>query len=264
MNLSQYKNQITVLVAVLFLCFGGLVAVLILSNTNFYIKNLGTSLVQDGKLVNTITVTGDGKIFAKPDMAEFTVSISELAQTSSEALTNANKKIDEVMNVLRGNAIDANDIQTSQLSIYPEYDYARGVAVLKGQRATVSLNVKVKKIDEKATKVSKVIDEVSKVTNIQLGSISFDIEDKTTFFSKARTEAFNKAKQKAEELANLSGVKLLKPVSISDATYDVSAPMPATPASFGGKAAADSAVSTSVSTGQLEIRVNLGVIYGIE
>ncbi len=264
MKITEYKNQLTILFAVLVLCIGGVVATVILSNTDFYIQNLGTSLVQDGKLVNTITVSGDGKVFAKPDMAELSITISELAPNSNDALTNANKKIDQVLNVLRANSIDSGDIQTSQLNIYPEYDYTKGIAVIKGQRATVTLNVKIKKIDDKATKVTKIIDEVAKVDKVQLGSITFDIEDKTTFFSQARAEAFKKAKQKAEELATLSGVKLLKPVSITDVTYDVSTPRPLVAPTLDSSKGVESSGSTQVSTGQLEVRINLNVIYGIE
>ena len=261
--LRNNKNQVVAIVAVILICLTVIIGVIALANSNIYIKNLGTSLEQNGTIVNTISVSGDGKVFAKPDMAELTVTISELADTSSVALTNANTKINQIITALVAKGINADDIKTSQLSIYPEYDYSTSTYTLVGQRATVSLDVKVKQLDAQAQKASTIIDEVSKVDNVQISSISFDIEDKTTLFTQARDQAYNKAKQKADELASLSGVKLLKPVSITDATYDITPPVYANYATA-DMAGAKSASSTQVASGQLEVSVSLSVIWGIE
>lgn len=249
--------------SVVLVCLTLLSATLILSNGNFYIKNMGSSTLENDKLLNTISVSGDGKVYAKPDMVNMTVSVSELAATSGEALEKANGKIGQALSAILARGVDANDIQTSQLSIYPEYDYRNNETILKGQRATVSLSVKVKQIDDKASKATLIIDDVSKIDNIQISGISFDIENKTALFTEARKLAFDKAKQKASELAGLGEVNLLTPVSISDATYDIAAPQMSRniAESFDGAAGAP---STNISTGQLEITVNLEVIFGTE
>jgi len=256
------KNRLTLILCVIIFCIAILASALVFANSNIYIKNLGTSLEQNGMLVNTISTSGDGKVFGKPDMAMFSLGVSELAQTSQTALSNANQKATELIAILKANGIPDNDIQTSQLSIYPEYDYTNNGSVLKGQRASISLSVKVKGIDEKAEKVAKTIDAVSQISNITIGSIGFDIEDKTALFTSARQLAFAKAKQKAEELSILSNTKLLTPVSISDATYDVSAPQTVNYAADAIKS--ESTAGTSIQTGQLEVVVNLNVIFGIE
>ena len=261
--LAENKNRVTLLLAVGIIAITLVISAIIFANSNIYIKNLGSSLVQNGMLVNTVTVSGDGKVYAKPDMASLTVSVSELANTSQEALNNANTKINSVIEKLKSNSIAEEDIQTSQLNIYPEYDYTSGGSILRGQRASISLTVKVKSLDDKATKAAKVIDDVSTVSNVSISSINFDIENKTSLFTSARELAFNKAKQKAEELSKLSGTKLLAPVSISDATYDVSTPSPMLNyASDAVKSGAEGA--TSIQTGQLEVSINLNVVFGIE
>lgn len=261
--LSENKNRLTILIGIALFSIAIVLSAVIFANSNIYIKNLGTSLVQDGNLVNTISTSGDGKVFGKPDMASFSVSISELASTSQQALANANQKSNEVINRIKNNGVSEDDIQTSQLNIYPEYDYLTSGSVLKGQRATISISVDVKGIDSTATKVAQIIDSVAQVSNVSIGSISFDIQDKTSLFSKARELAYNKAKQKAEELSKLSSTKLLEPVSISDATYETSSPLPvnyaAEAATMGGKGS-----DTSIQTGQLEVSVNLNVVFGIE
>ncbi len=258
------KNQILAAIGVIVVCITLVVSALIFTNSNIYIKNIGNAALDNGKVVNTISVTGDGKVEAKPDMAILTVSVSEIANTSEEALKNANMKLSQVSDVLNNNAIDPNDVQTSQFSIYPEYDYSSGTSVLKGQRATISVTIKVKKLDSTASKATKIIDEVAKVPNIQLGSIYFDIEDQTAYFTSARELAFNKAKQKATELAKLAGVKLLNPVSISDSTYDITPPVYKNTAFDLAPLTADSSGSSQISTGQLDLSVNLNINFGIE
>lgn len=248
----------------LVVCATILVGLFIFSKTGIYIKSLGSAVESNGKISNTISVTGDGKVSAKPDMAQISLSFSELASTSKQALDKVNQKIAQATKVLTDNGIATADITTSGLNVYTEYDYTNNVRKITGQRATESLTVKVKKIDDKATKVATIIDQLSAIDNIQLGSVSFDIEDKTQLFSQARELAFAKAKQKATELAKLSGVDLQKPVSITDTVYDV------TPLTYSNTAAksmslsiAPAAESTQIATGQMDVSVNLSVLWGI-
>jgi len=196
-------------------------------------------------------------------MVLLTVTSSELAGTSKEALDNASNKIQEAVLVAQNNGVSTDDIQTSNLSVNPEYDYNSGNPVFKGQRATVSVEIKIKGVDNNAAKATTIIDGVSAVDRIQIGGISFDIEDKTSLFTQARKLAFEKAKQKAEELASLSGVKLVKPVSVSDNSTDVKTPSPLSNVAFAEDSSSRS-VGSALSSGQLEITLNVNVIWGIE
>ena len=236
----------------------------LISRTGIYIKNTG-GVESNGKVSNTISVDGDGKVFAKPDMVQVNVSFQETASTSKAALDKVNEKIDSAMKVLKNNNIPESDVATGNLNIYTEYDYSNSYRRIVGQRASQSLEIKIKKIDSKATKATKIIDELSSIDNLQINGISFDIEDKAEFFSKARELAFNKAKQKAEELAKLSKVKLTKPISISDSTYDISPVSYTTNVaqlkSFGSGAVAN---DTQISTGEMGISANLSILWGIE
>lgn len=242
-----------------------ILSAMIISRTGIYIKNTG-GVESNGKISNTISVSGDGKVSAKPDMVQLNIGFQEKASTSKEALAKVNTKIESALKVLKDNGISDADIITSNLNVYTEYDYSNGSRKILGQQASETLEVKIKKIDDKATKAVKVIDELSSIDNLQMNSINFDIEDKTKLFSQARELAFNKAKQKAEELAKLSKVKLDKPVSISDSTYDI-APVTrySNVAQFKTVALEDSAAGGSqISSGQMDITANLSILWGIE
>jgi uncharacterized protein len=263
MDLTSKTTRLTIFGAVGIISVALILSALIFSNANLYIKNLGTSLVQDGRLVNTISVSGDGKVFAKPDMVTLTITASKVGNSSAEALEMANTQINKARDIILGKGVDAIDIQTSQFSIYPEYEYRNSSSILIGQRATVGISIDIKRIDDKATKATDIIDEVASIDDIQIGSISFDIEDKTALFTQARELAYNKAKQKASELAKLSEVSLLDPVSISDTSYDITPPSPMLNYAY-DKATTASEGASQISTGQLELSINLSVVFGIE
>jgi uncharacterized protein len=244
------------------ICVTIITSLFILSRTGIFIKQTG-GVESNGKVSNTISVTGDGKVYAKPDMAEINLSFSEIAPNSRDALDKVNNKIDAAIKVAKNNNIPDNDISTTGLNVYTEYDYSNSARKIIGQRATQSLSVKVKKLDAKVTKAAKLIDEFSTIDNVQLSGISFDIEDKAKFFSSARELAFNKAKQKATELAKLSGVKLTKPVSITDTTYDIT-PQPMYTNTAELKMAGAGADSASLPSGEMGISTNLSIMWGIE
>lgn len=242
-----------------------IVGALIVSGTGFTIRNLGTSIEQDGKIINTISVSGDGKVYVKPDMAILNISVSELSPTSEEAINKASEKINEVTKVSKTLGVVDEDIKTTQYSVYTEYDYSRDQRRVLGQRATIGVEIRIKKLDDKATKATRIIDGVSKISNIEISSIQFDLENKEDLFSRAREIAFNKAKRKAEELSSLANVKLITPVQISDASYDTSLPPMMRNVAFNDLALeSKSGTSGSISTGQLEINANISVIWGIE
>ncbi len=256
------NNKITELLPVIVISVALVLSAFIFKSTGIYIKSLSGAEV-NGRVSDTISVSGDGKVTARPDMVELTVSISSLANTSQQSLDKTNQKVSQITQVLKDNNLPDTDYQTTGLNIYTEYDYSSEYRRIIGQRSTQSLDIKIKKIDNKATKAAKIIDELSAIDNIQINNITFNIDDKTELFTQARELAFNKAKQKASELAKLAGVKLGKPVSISDSTTE------AYPIRYSNTAQlkmADSAVGggTEISTGEMSVSSNIQILWGIE
>lgn len=249
---------------IVIICLTIILSVFFVSRTGIYIKNTG-GVELGGKISNTISVTGDGKVFAKPDMVQLNIGFQETASTSKVALEKVNTKIDSVKKILKNNNISDSDITTNNFSVYTEYDYAASYRKIIGQKASQSLEIKIKKIDAKATKATKIIDELSVIDNLQINGIYFDIEDKTEFFSQARELAFNKAQKKAEELAKLSKVKLIKPISISDTTFDIT-PIRYNPnvAEMKSLSSSDMGGGADISSGEIDISTNLSILWGIE
>ena len=249
---------------IIIICVTIILSLFIFSRTGISIKSVGGAVDNNGKISNTISVTGDGKVSVKPDMVTINISFSELAATSQEALNKVNQKLADALQILKSNDIPEADITTTGLSINTEYDYSNNTRHVTGQRASESLTIKVKKIDEKAAKAAKIIDQLSAIDNVQMNGITFDVDDKTKFFTQARELAFKKAQQKAEELARLAGVSLAKPVSITDSAYEVTPPLMYNNTKMAlGVLSAPTASDTQISTGQLDISSNLSILWGI-
>ena len=110
------------LITTIFICITVIISFLLISRTGIYIKNTG-GVESNGKISNTISVSGDGKASAKPDMVELNIGFQETAPTSKSALDKVNQKIDSAMKILKNNNIPESDITTNNLNVYTEYDY---------------------------------------------------------------------------------------------------------------------------------------------
>jgi len=72
---------------------------------------------------NTITVSGEGEVFAVPDTATFSVTIQEEAKEVKDAQEVATKKSNDIIAYLKDEGIEEKDIKTADYSVYPQYDY---------------------------------------------------------------------------------------------------------------------------------------------
>jgi uncharacterized protein YggE len=216
--------------------------------------------------MNSISVQGEGRVFADPDIFLLGLSVTSVATTSAEAQETTKTDIDEIRQLAEQVGIETKDIQTTQMSIYPEYNYSpTGESTIRGYRATHGLTLKIRELDQ----VDTVINQLTFSNNIQIQSMSYDIDDKTDLYTAARELWFEKAKQKASELAQLAGITLEKPLSISDQVgYNnpIYPPMPYQANVYREEMAmaGDSSVGAAINPGQLEVTVQVNVIYGVK
>src|SRR5687767_6558143 len=83
-----------------------------------------------------ITVVGEGRAMAAPDRAVFTVGVEVRRPSVSEARAGSAEAIARMLEALRGAGVAAEDVQTSQLSIQPDYEYTEQGRRLLGYLAT--------------------------------------------------------------------------------------------------------------------------------
>lgn len=163
-----------------------------------------------------IWVTGQGETMAVPDVAELRLGVEARADTVSEAQTQANEAMDEVMEALKDNGVAEKDIQTQRFSIYPVTRWLkeRDEEEIVGYRVTNIVLAKIREVDKVGVIIDAVAEAGGDFTRIQ--GINFTVGDPTPYYEEARSKALADAKNKATQLADLAGVKLGKSTYVSE------------------------------------------------
>ena len=218
---------------------------------------------------NTITVNGTADVFAVPDTAEFTATVMETAKDVASAQTAAAKDANAVTDYLKGAGVDSKDVQTSDYSVQPQYEYQQaspcasgycppGKQVLTGYQVSETLDIKVRDTG----KAGELLSGVGQKGASQVSGLSFTVADQTALEAQARDKAIADAKAKAAALAKSLGVSLVRIVGFSE---NGNGPIP-----FAAKAAGSMALDAAapavpeISTGQNKITSNVSLSYEVE
>jgi uncharacterized protein YggE len=70
-------------------------------------------------------------VFATPDMLILSLTAEETKPTTAEAQAEVNKKTNQIKDIIKKYKIKDSDIQTKNISVYPEYDYSNDERVFK-------------------------------------------------------------------------------------------------------------------------------------
>lgn len=215
---------------------------------------------------NTITVTGEGEMFAAPDAAEFSFSVSETATTVNAATDAVAKKISAAEAVLKDGGVAEADVRTVSYSLQPQYEWVTPqcvrypcpgrTRVQQGFTVYETLHVKVRDIDA----ASKLIGEVSALEVQNVSNLTFTLSDEEAVRSEARALAIDDAQAKAEELAEELGVSTVRIVGFSEGW---TAPMPYARLGIGGAEMALDTAEVSIPVGENEITSHVTITYEI-
>ena len=209
----------------------------------------------DNKYPNTISFSATGSAEVVPDAIKVSATASILANRSSSALEQLSQVADQMRAVLSENSIDAKNISSANLSLYPEYSYLpNGGRSLLGYRALQNFEINI--LDSK--QAALVIDQMSARAgnNLQINSISSYISDPTAATEKARADAMAQAKAKGQAYAKLADEDLGDIVSINEDNNQYQ-PMPM-------QMAKDSGGSTSFDMGLSMVSVSIFITYELD
>lgn len=186
-----------------------------------------------------VTVVGKGEVRGAPDILNANVGIEATAPDVSGAVSAANERARAMIDALTGAGVAKEDVQTSELSIQPEYANPGplgGASTISGYRATNSVRIVVRDL----SKASDILDKAVAAGGdaARLNGVSFDIDDDSKLVADARARAFNDAKARAEQYAQLSGLSLDSVITINE-TSGSQAPQP-------GALSADRAAAESI------------------
>jgi len=209
----------------------------------------------DGASASGIAVSGTGEVYGTPDTLQMRFGVSVLRPTVEQAVGDAAALAEGLIGSLESAGVAADDIQTANYSINPEYDYSSDQRRLVGYRVDNTVVAKIRDLDSAGSVIDATVSSVG--DEIQVSGVSFSIEDDTELIAAARTAAWDDALAKAEQLATLAGIELGEAVMISE-SFSSPAPLPV----YRDFTAADEAgFGTPIEAGQQQVAVTLQVRF---
>jgi len=202
----------------------------------------------------TVNVSAYGETRIAPDQATINLGVMTEAATAQEAMAQNGVRMNQVMAALKKGGIAAKDIQTSQLSLDPQYVYEQNQPPrLTGYRATNQVTVTVRDL----TKLGQAVDAVVSAGANQVGNISFSLADPTAAENAAREKAVKALADKADLYARATGHRVLRLVTLSEGgSFNPPPPMPMV-----AMAARYKESDTAVSPGEVKVRVDVSGVY---
>lgn len=201
----------------------------------------------------TIIVDGTGRVSETPDRMILNLGIETRAPRVATALTANNEAAAAMNKLLKDKGIEAKDIQTSGLSIYPQFDNTG--RRITGYQVNNNVTVKIRKLDTSGA----VIDAVAAAAGdaIRINGLSFGIGDTAKAQGRARELAVGDARTQAEQLAKAAGVKLGALRTIRTSAEPVVGPQQYTAEAAVAKA------SVPIEAGSLEVSASVQLVYDI-
>jgi uncharacterized protein YggE len=206
-------------------------------------------------LPRIVTVSGQGEVKVKPDMATISTGVSSDAPTARAALARNNAAMTAVLKALREAGVSEEEIQTSNFSVSPIYG-----AVQPGQTGTprvvayqVSNQVSARVID--LARLGAILDALVQAGSNQIGSISFDVKDPVAATNEARRKAVADARARAELYAGAADVSVGSVIQISEVSTS-----PIMPVSY-RMAEMSSSAAVPIAAGQSTLSASVTVTF---
>ena len=208
-----------------------------------------------GDFPPAISVTGEAQISVAPDIAFADAGVATDAKTAREASEANSAAMTKVFVALKAANIDARDVQTSRLSLQPQYAPNRsGPSPITGYRASNRVTVRIHDV----SKVAGVIDTLVGAGANDIGNVAFEVSQASKLLDDAREKAVADARRKAEIYARAAGVTLGAPLSISEGG---DAPQPMFRAKMVGGMPAS---PTPIAQGEETLSISVSVTWAIK
>lgn len=202
----------------------------------------------------TLSLSAYGEARADPDMATITLGVENQAPTAGEAMAGNSAQMNRVIAALKRAGLEPRDLQTSNLSLNPQYVYEQNQpAKLTGYQASNQVSVTVRDL----SKLGPVVDAVVAAGATNVSQISFGLSNPVSAENTARIAAVKALQDKASLYANATGYRISRLVNLSEGGgYSIEPPRPKV---FAMAARSDAA--TPVETGQVKVRVDITGLF---
>ena len=207
-----------------------------------------------GAAANTVTASGTGTAQAVPDTAEMSFGVTTMSPNAKSALDEASKVAEQIASALKKQGVADDDIQTQDVSVYPQTVDQDGKQVITGYQASLSVRVKVRDI----AKLGEVISAANAAGANEIGGPTFTVADPAPARAQAIDEAVADARKTAEAMAEAAGKSVGEVLSMSSSDAGMVAE------AYGAFDMAGAAKAVPIEPGQLDISANVVVVFELK
>lgn len=202
----------------------------------------------------TISVTGEGTVASAPDLATISLGVTTTADTAAAAMAANSKSLTAVLDRLRAAGIEARDMQTSNLTLNPNWvSYDSGSSSrIEGYTASNMLTVQVRAIDTLGAVLDSSITDGANTLN----GVTFSVAEPRPALDAARKKAVADAIARATLLVDAAGAKLGPVVFIAESS-GFAPPMPMY------RLEADAAASVPTAGGEVGLTASVTMVFEI-
>ena len=199
---------------------------------------------------NGITVAATGTASGAPDRAVLTLGASAVRGDVAGALAVVKGKLESLTSILAEHGIQRPDIQTADLSVWPEHN---NQGVVSGFRVRNTVRISTSNLGGLGDMIGAAMAALGDLA--EMNGLAFEVANRSGLETQARARAWEGAYEKANQLAGLAGTRLGQAVDITETAGFAPGPM--------GKRAMAMAVAESVpiETGSTAIEVHLVVRF---
>lgn len=254
-----------------------LAAILVLGILVFFVGQMAyQNKALDQQNTYQIMVSGEGKVYAKPDVAIISLGVTTTGKTVAEVTKSNTDKMNGVISAIKKLGINDKDIQSTNYNLSPNYEnittplpasapgmmYAQPIlptsttTTLKGYTLEQDVQVKIRDF----SKIGDVLAQATLSGSNLIGDLQFTIDNPQKLEDQARADAINQAKTNAGNLARESGINLGKLINVSEGYSPI---MYNSLKAMAPSAAGLSSVPT-IQPGQQEIDVTINLTYQVK
>ena len=203
----------------------------------------------------TISAIGSGTVTLVPDMATFSVGITTQNALVSRAQSINAATMQTIVDTLLENGVAREDIQTSQYSVYPVYDYQGSYSVVTGYEVSNTVTVVVRKLDQ----MPALLDASVQAGANNVYSLGFQSSKQAAAYDEAMQAAAQDALRKASLMAQAIGKEAGAVQSLTESGYTT-----ALYTENRSYAMMDSAAGTPIENGQITVTAEVVAVIEIK
>jgi uncharacterized protein YggE len=204
-----------------------------------------------------LDVSAEGAVSRAPDLAVINAGVVSQAPTAAAAMQDNAGRMAATVAALKRAGVADRDIQTSSISLSPQYRYAENKAPeITGYQASNQVSVRFRDIK----RAGAILDTLVAQGANQINGPSFVVEKADAALDEARVAAIKAARARADLYAQAAGLRVKRIISISESQGYAPSPYPV-PVMM---ARAEKAADTAIEPGEQKLTINVSVSFELE